>query len=91
MAERIEVRLRPGAGRDELGGYRNGVLQAKVAAPPVDGRANKALRKLVSKRLGLQPSRVTVVRGERSRDKLLEVDGIEPGRLRQLLGRPDQG
>jgi uncharacterized protein (TIGR00251 family) len=85
MAARIEVRLRPGAGRDELGGFRDGVLQAKVAAPPQDGRANKALCKLIAKRLGVAPSRVSLVRGKRSRDKLIEVEGVEAERLRALL------
>lgn len=52
-------------------------MQARVSAPPVDGKANKALRRLVAKRLGVAPSRVTLVRGERSREKLLEVEGLE--------------
>jgi len=72
----IAVRLRPGAGRDELLGLRDGVLQARVSAPPVDGRANDALRKLIAKHLRVAPSRVTLVRGERSRDKLVAVEGL---------------
>ena len=81
----IEVRLRPGAGRDELLGLRDGVLQARVSAPPIDGRANDALRKLVAKRLRVAPSRVTLVRGERSRDKVIAVDGMTGEALTRAL------
>lgn len=67
-------------------GMRDGVLQARVTAPPVDGKANKALCKLIAKRLGVAPSRVTVARGEKSREKLVEVRGIDAGALRDALG-----
>lgn len=83
---RIEVRLRPRGDRDELLGLRDGVLQARVTAPPVDGRANKALCRLVAKRLGVPSSRVSVVRGKRSRDKLVAVDGLAAASLERLLG-----
>jgi len=64
---------------------RDGVLQAKVTAPPVDGKANKALCKLVAKRVGVAPSRVSVVRGEKSRDKVVRVEGVDAERLRAAL------
>jgi uncharacterized protein len=83
---RIEVRLRPRGHADELLGLVDGVLQAKVAAPPVDGRANKALCRLVAKRAGVAPSRVKVVRGEKSRDKVLLVEGIDEPALMGRLG-----
>jgi uncharacterized protein len=82
----IDVRLRPRGSKNELIGMRGGVLQAKVTAPPVDGKANEALRKLVAKRLGVAPSRVSVVRGERSRDKVLRIEGVDEETLRGLLG-----
>jgi uncharacterized protein (TIGR00251 family) len=77
MAEaRIRVRLRPRGSRNELAGIRDGVLQAKVTAPPLAGKANKALCKLIAKRAGVAPSRVSVVRGEKSREKLVRVEGL---------------
>lgn len=82
---KIEVRLRPRSGADELLGFRDGVLQARVKAPPVDGRANDALCRLIAKRLGLPRSRVEVVRGARGRDKLVAVEGREPAALRRAL------
>lgn len=58
----------------------------RVTAPPVDGRANEALVKLVAKRAGVAPSRVTITRGHTARDKTLEVEGVAPERLRASLG-----
>lgn len=72
----IPVRLRPRAGKDELGEFRDGRLLARVKAPPLEGRANKALCKLIARTVGVAPSRVTIVRGEKSRDKLVRVDGL---------------
>lgn len=83
---RIEVRLRPRGHADELLGLVDGVLQAKVAAPPVDGKANQALCRLVAKRAGVAPSRVSVIRGEKSRQKVLLVEGIDEPTLMGRLG-----
>ena len=80
------MRLRPRGGADALIGYVDGVLQARVSAPPVDGKANRALCKLIAKRAGLAPSRVSVIRGAKSRDKLVRVEGIEEAALRAALG-----
>ncbi len=73
----IHVRLRPRGGRDELIGMRDGVVQARVSAPPVDGKANKALCRLIAKRAGIAPSRVSIVHGEKSRDKIVRVEGLD--------------
>jgi uncharacterized protein len=67
-------------------GIRDGVLQAKVTTPPVDGKANKALCKLIAKRVGVAPSRVSVVRGEKSREKVVRVEGVDSIALREALG-----
>lgn len=83
----IQVRLRPRGSRDELIGMRDGVLQARVTAPPLDGKANKALCKLIAKRLGVAPSKVSVVRGEKSRDKLVRVEGVDSAALHDALDR----
>jgi len=83
---RIVVRVQPRARKDEIAGERNGALVVRVTAPPVEGKANNAARKLVAKRLGVAPSRVSVVRGASSRDKLIEVDGMDAEALRRRLG-----
>lgn len=73
---RIAVRLQPRARKDELAGMRDGVLLVRVTAPPLEGRANRALCRLIAARLGVAPSRVSVIRGEHARDKLLAVEGV---------------
>jgi len=82
----ISVRLQPRAGRDELRGERDGVLIARVTAPPVDGRANAALCRLVARAAGVAPSRVSIVRGETARHKVLRVEGVDEAALRAALG-----
>lgn len=82
---RLRVRLRPRGRQDELIGIEDGVLQARVTAPPVDGKANRALCKLIAKRAGIAPSRVSVVRGEKSRDKLVLVEGVKEAVLLAAL------
>jgi uncharacterized protein (TIGR00251 family) len=82
----ILVRLQPRASRNELTGMRDGVLIARVTAPPVDGKANAALCKLIARRAGVAPSRVTIVRGETARQKLVRVEGIDDVALRTALG-----
>jgi hypothetical protein len=89
-AATLRVRLQPRASRNEIAVEREGALVVRVTAPPVDGRANDALRKLVAKRLGIAPGRVRIVSGERSREKLLRVEGLDPAtlRARRVLARP---
>jgi uncharacterized protein len=74
---RITVRLQPRARRDEITGARDGVLLVRVTAPPLEGRANRALCRLIADRLGVAPSRVKVIRGGHARDKLLAVEGVD--------------
>jgi uncharacterized protein (TIGR00251 family) len=82
----IRVRLQPRAGRDEIVGERDGALFVRVTAPPVGGAANDALQKLLAKRLGVARGRVEIVRGERARDKLVRVEGVNSAQLRRALG-----
>jgi hypothetical protein len=58
-----------------------------VAAPALEGRANRAVCRLLAKRLGVARSKVTIVQGERSRDKLIQVEGIDQAALDAALGR----
>ena len=82
---RLAVRVHPRARRDEIAGERGGSLLVRVTAPPVEGKANVAVCRLLARKLGVAPGRVAVVRGASSRDKLVEIDGLEPDEVRRLL------
>jgi hypothetical protein len=82
----LRVRLQPRAGRTEVVGEREGVVVIRVAAPPVDGRANEALCAFIAERAGVPKRAVSVVAGERSRDKVVRVDGVESIAVRRALG-----
>jgi uncharacterized protein len=73
----ISVRVQPRSRSDGLAGVRDGVLVVRVMAPPLDGRANDALCRLLADLLGARRSSVTIVRGERARDKVVAIEGID--------------
>jgi uncharacterized protein (TIGR00251 family) len=78
---KVGLRVRASAHHDEVVGVRDGVLVVRVTAPAIDGRANEAMRRLVAKRLGVPKSAITIVRGDRSRDKVIEIDGFDQSTL----------
>ena len=84
MAE-VEVRVIPRARRDEIAGERAGRLLIRLTAPPVDGTANAALRRLVARRAGVPARQVSILRGHASRDKLVRVEGLSEAELRASL------
>ena len=81
----IRLRVQPRASRDAITGFRDDVLAVRVAAPPVGGAANAAVTALLADALGVAPSRVRVVRGQRGRDKVVEVDGLTVAEARARL------
>lgn len=78
-SRRIRVRLQPKASKSEISGWKpdpdtgEPVLQARVTAPPAGGKANRALIQLLSKEFKTPKSRIRIVQGESSRDKLVEL------------------
>ena len=81
----VRLRVHPRASRDEVVAWRDDALRVRVTAPPVDGEANTAVRALVARTLGVAPSTVEVVRGERSRDKVVRVRGLSLSDVRARL------
>jgi len=72
---RISVRLQPRASRDEILGWNDsGALRVRVKAPPVDGAANAAMIQLLAKQLGLAKSKISLVSGLSSRNKIVALD-----------------
>lgn len=82
---RIAVRLQPKAARDRIAGPHGEALKIAVTAPPVEGKANAHLARLLAKRLGVARGAVRIVSGELSRDKVVEVAGIAPPDARARL------
>ncbi|MGD9891231.1 MAG: DUF167 domain-containing protein [Dehalococcoidia bacterium] len=84
----VAVRVTPRSGRDALSGWHDGVLRVRLAAAPVDGRANESLVRFLAKILGLPFNAVRLVHGGTGRAKRVAIDGIDPHELRQRLGIP---
>lgn len=70
----IHIRVITRARRDEITGERDGRLVVRTTAPPVDGTANEAVRSIVAAHYGVARSKISIVKGERSRDKTLHID-----------------
>lgn len=83
---RLAVRVVARASRNEIAGFEGETLRVRVTAPPVEGRANQALTRLLAKELGEARGDVRVVAGHGSRDKVLAVDGLGAAEVRRRLG-----
>jgi len=77
---RLSIKLTPNGGRDAIDGIEtdaegNAFLKARVSAVPEDGKANKALIALLSKKLRVPKSSISFISGETARKKILRIDG----------------
>jgi uncharacterized protein len=79
------VRIQPRASRDEIVGEHQDALKIRLTAPPVDDRANEALRKLLASRLNVPLAAVRIAAGERSRTKRIEILGVTAAMIQELL------
>jgi len=84
----LSVRVQPRAKRSEVAGERAGAVVIRIAAPPVDGKANAALCRFVADAAGVPRRAVTVVRGDSGRDKVLRVEGRTEAEVRRALLGP---
>lgn len=71
------MKVVPNAQADEVRGFSGELLQVRLKAPPVDGKANEALVRFIAETLGVPRSAVSVVRGATSRQKLIGVAGLD--------------
>jgi len=83
----IKVKVQPRAPRTEIVGEHAGTLKLRVAAPPVDGKANEECRRFLAKLFGVSATSVEIISGETSRDKVIRIRSISARRVLEALGR----
>jgi uncharacterized protein (TIGR00251 family) len=81
----VQLRVVPGARRTELLPGAGAALRLRVAAPPVEGKANEAVVAFVAGALGVRPRALRLASGERSRDKVVVVPGMAPDEVAAAL------
>jgi uncharacterized protein len=82
---RLQLRVAPGASRPGVVGRHGDAWKVRVAAAPERGKANDAVLDLLAQTLSLPRSSVTLVSGAGSRDKIVELAGIEPDEIERRL------
>jgi len=87
----IRVKVQPKASRNEVLGFREDVLQVRVAAPPESGKANAALLELLGEALKVPKSKIRILKGHAARNKLIAIDDLSPGELQRRLGGEQTG
>ena len=75
----VSVRVSPRAKRNEIGGVTNGMLQVRTTAAPADGKANRAVIKMLAEFIGVAPSRIKLLRGATNRNKQFVVTAAANG------------
>ena len=80
----LTLHIQPGAKKSEVAGEHGDALKIRLAAPPVDGKANAALLAFIAERLGVSKSAVTLKSGQTSRRKVVEVEGASAEAVRLL-------
>jgi len=81
----LELKTIPNAPRDELAGWLGDALKVKVHAPALEGRANDALLEFLADKLGVHRRDVTLVRGDKSRHKVVRIAGLTLAEVKNRL------
>jgi len=82
----LSIRVQPNSSREGIGEIRNDALIVKLNAPAVEGRANEALIKFLSKKLEVPKSRILILHGEKARNKAVAVEGLSPEEIAERFG-----
>ena len=81
----IMVKVLPKSSRNQIIGRDDGVFKVKLNASPVEGKANKALKGLFAKTLGVPKGSIEIISGERSRKKSIRIHGLSLEKVKSLL------
>jgi uncharacterized protein (TIGR00251 family) len=90
--DRLPIRVQPGAKANEIVGWMadahgGEVLKIRLRAPAVEGNANAALIEFLADTLGLRTRQITLERGDKSREKVVQVEGMTAEEVRTRIGR----
>ncbi len=81
----LGIKVQPRSARNKLAGGMGGLLKIKLTDPPVEGKANRGLIKLLSDIFRIPKRAVVILSGERGRRKTIRLEGISPGRTRAII------
>lgn len=79
------MRVQPGASKNEIVGVQEDALKVRISAPPVEGKANKALLQFLAEQLGVKRSQVEITSGHTSRSKTIHIVGEGIGKKLQNI------
>jgi hypothetical protein len=82
---RFEVKVQPRSSKNQVAGEQEGALKIKLTAPPVDGEANQALIAYLSDCFKVPKKNISLLKGDSSRHKLLEIIGVGPQDIISLI------
>lgn len=83
----LSVWVKPKCGRNEIQGAHAGCLRIAVSAAPERGKANEAVVELLSRKLGISKSRISIARGQTNPRKLVRIEGWDLGQLQRAVER----
>ncbi|HVN55362.1 MAG TPA: DUF167 domain-containing protein [Anaerolineaceae bacterium] len=82
----LTIRITPRASRNEISTVLDdGTVKIRLTAPPVEGQANEALVKFLGEVLDVAPSRIEIVAGQKGRDKLVTISGMDSTTLQERV------
>jgi uncharacterized protein len=81
----LSLHVQPGAKKSECAGLHGEALKIRLAAPPVDGKANEALLRFLAQRLAIPRQQISLKSGQTSRQKVIEIESVTAERLATLL------
>jgi uncharacterized protein (TIGR00251 family) len=81
----LTIQVQPKAKRNEVLGFAEGILRLKIAAPPVEGKANKEVISYLSEVLDIPKSSVDIERGHTSKIKIIAINGVDRERIYERI------
>lgn len=81
----IRVRVIPNAKHSEVMGRVGSIVRVRVAAPAVEGKANEELLEFLAEYFGVKPSYVSILRGEKGKEKTVQIEGRPEHELEEVM------